>query len=90
MSTRAAISDDLRRVLLQPTGGVIEMVDELLALCRYRGLRLDLQADRCRVRAGAGEWESLSPYGGRGELTFGDNPSAVIRVEISNSRGPEA
>ncbi len=50
MSTASSLSDVVRRVIEHPTGGVIGLVDELLAVCPEHGLQLDWQAGRCRVR----------------------------------------
>src|SRR6266550_5064295 len=59
MSTLASFSEVLRRVLTQPTNGVVGLVDELLTVCREHGLDLDWQADGCRVRSFGGSWEEL-------------------------------
>src|SRR5205085_3750383 len=48
-----------RRVLLQPRGGVVGLVDDLLLVCQERGLEVDWQADRCCVRSFSGESEDL-------------------------------
>lgn len=53
------IFDRLRQVLMQPTNGVVGLVDDLLTLCGQHGLQLDWQADRCRVRSPGGAWHDL-------------------------------
>jgi hypothetical protein len=60
MSTTSDLSGALRRVLLQPTGGVAGLVDELLAVCREHGLQLEWQANRCRVRPVGGAWQDVT------------------------------
>jgi hypothetical protein len=60
MSTTFDLSGALRRVLLHPTGGVAGLVADLLKVCREHGLQLDWQADRCRVRSLAGDWQDLT------------------------------
>jgi hypothetical protein len=114
MNTTSPVSGRLHRVLLQPSHGIAGLVDDLLGLCREHGLQLDWQADRCRVRCGAGDWEelvdlplrksvfwailarlaalcnermpnSVSPYGGQGELSFGADPPALFRVRFANT-----
>jgi hypothetical protein len=59
MSTTSHISAVLRRVLMNPAGGVPGLVDELLAVCREHGLQLDWQAERCRLRSSGGEGEEV-------------------------------
>ncbi|MCI0740035.1 MAG: hypothetical protein L0Y72_13400 [Gemmataceae bacterium] len=49
----------LRQILEHPTRGVVGVVDEMLEFCRQRGLQLDWQSDRCRVRSVGGDWEEL-------------------------------
>jgi hypothetical protein len=57
MSRASPSSDALRRVLTQPTGGIAGLVDDLLTVCREQGLQLDWQADRCRMRSFAEDWQ---------------------------------
>src|SRR5882724_4162135 len=59
MSTPSHWSAALRNVVLQPTDGIVGLVDNLLSLCRQHGLELDWQAGRCRVRSAGGEWRDL-------------------------------
>jgi len=104
----------LHRILVQPTRGVVGLVDDLFAACREHNLQLDWQADRWRVRSPRGRREelddlplrksifrailarvaalcnerspnSISPYGGQGELTVGTNPATVFRVAFTNT-----
>lgn len=56
MNTEAQVAEALRRIVLHPTGGVVGLVDELLAACHEHRLQLDWQGGRCRVRSGA--WET--------------------------------
>jgi hypothetical protein len=60
MNPSPNVSEVLRRLLSQPTRGVVGLVDDLLTVCREQGLELDWQADRCRVRPAGGDWEELS------------------------------
>jgi hypothetical protein len=114
MSITAQLSSILRGILTQPTGGVVGLVDDLLAVCLEHRLQLEWQADRCRFRPCGGNWEeltnvtlrksafrtilariaalcnernpnSLSPYGGQGEIAVGANPATVFRVALTNT-----
>jgi hypothetical protein len=114
MSTASPFSGVLGRVLAQPTGGIVGLVDELLGACREHNLQLDWQADRYRVRSPGGDWDelpepplrksvfravlarvavlcnerkpdSVSPYGGEGEVSVGANPAAVFHVAFVNT-----
>lgn len=60
MITTSQASDEIRRILQNPTGGFIGLVDDLLTLCVARGLQIDWQPDRCRVRVGESDWEEVS------------------------------
>jgi hypothetical protein len=59
MSTTSPLSGALRQVFMQPTRGIVGLVDDLLAVCLAQGLQLDWQTDHCRARSGEGEWEEL-------------------------------
>lgn len=59
MSTASHWSAALRSIVLQPTDGIIGLVDGLLSLCRQHSLELDWQAGRCRARSAGGEWYDL-------------------------------
>src|SRR5438552_15960180 len=101
-------------ILLHGAGGVVGLVNDLLAACREHGLQIDWEGDRCRVRSAGGDWEevadvpvrksafrailarvaalcnertpnSVSPYGGQGELSTGTNPPGVFRVVFTNT-----
>lgn len=114
MSTPLTPADRLRHALTAPTRGVLGLVDDLLAVSREHGLRLDWQADLCRVRLLGDGLEdtlevplrksvvraalariavlcnerkpnSVSPYGGQGELSVGTDPAAVLRVTFMNT-----
>jgi hypothetical protein len=60
MSKPSDISEALRRVLVHPTGGIAGLVDDLLTVCEEHALQLDWQADRCRARSLAGDWQELA------------------------------
>ena len=114
MSTASDVSGMLRRVLAQPTRGVVGLVEDLLAACREHDLQIEWHAERCRVRSKGGDWEewiavpirksifrailarfaalcnertpnTVSPYGGQGEVSAGQNPPAVFRVTFTNT-----
>ncbi len=103
---------------MHPTGGIIGLVDDLLAVCREHALELDWQTRRCRVRSSGGNWEelldlplrksvfrailarmaalcnerrpdSISPYGGHGELRVGPDPATAFRIAIINTSGEQ-
>ena len=59
MTTTSQLLGTLRSALEQPTRGVVGLVDDLLRLCPEQGLRLDWQADHCRIRSLAGDSEAL-------------------------------
>jgi hypothetical protein len=51
MSTASLHLDTLRKAIVNPTGGVVGLVDNVLALCREHQLQLDWRYDRCSVRS---------------------------------------
>lgn len=53
-------SDEIRRIVQNPTGGFVGLVDDLLTLCVAGRLQMDWRPDRCRVRTGESDWEELS------------------------------
>jgi hypothetical protein len=63
MKTIAQISEILRSILTQPTGGVVGLVDELLQVTLENGLQLDWRPDQFRFRARGGDWEELADFG---------------------------
>jgi hypothetical protein len=114
VSAVSNISDELRRIVMEPTCGIVGLVDELLAACARYDLHLDWNAERCRIRCGEGKWEeltgmilrksvfrailariaalcnervqnSVSPYGGEGELDLASDPCAIVAVTFSNT-----
>jgi hypothetical protein len=114
MITTSQASDEIRRILQNPAGGFVGLVDDLLTLCVARGLQLDWHPDRCRVRTGESDWEelsdvtlrksvfravlarvatlcnefapdSVSPYGGTGQLVLPSRPGAVVQVGFVNT-----
>jgi hypothetical protein len=50
MNNSSTSLDRLHHALTTPTGGVLGLVDELLAVAREHGLQLDWKADHCRVQ----------------------------------------
>lgn len=50
MNTPSTAPELLRQALTTPTRGVLGLVEELLAVSREHGLRLDWKADCCRVQ----------------------------------------
>lgn len=114
MITTSRYSDDMRKAILEPTRGVIGLVDDLLTLCRDHSLELNWRGDLCRIRSHGGDWEelvnlalpksafrsilarvaalcneripnSVSPYGGKGELHVGTEPEAIFQVAFVNT-----
>jgi hypothetical protein len=59
MKTPSEIVGAIRDAILHPTGGVVGVVDDVLAVCAEHELSLDWQADRCRIRPAEGGWEEL-------------------------------
>lgn len=51
MSTPHLNLDALRNAIVNPTGGVVGLVDNVLTLCRAHRLQLDWRPDRCSVRS---------------------------------------
>jgi hypothetical protein len=114
MNTATNPVDLIRSALLDPSGGIVGLVDTVLTVCGAHGLQLNWQAERCCVRSAAGDWkellgipmrasvfravlarvavlcnehtpDSVSPYGGQGELRGGANPPAEFSVQFVNS-----
>jgi hypothetical protein len=72
---------NLDRCLLRPAGGIAdETVSVLLRKSVFRAV-LARFAILCRERVP----ESVSMYGGTGELLFGTHPPAVFKVSFSNT-----
>jgi len=57
MNTTSKIAEAIREVIEHPSDGVVGIVDELLRLCPEQGLRLDWQADGCRILCRPGDSE---------------------------------
>jgi hypothetical protein len=118
MNTTSKLAEAFRDIIEHPRNGVVGIVDDLLRLCPEQGLRIDWQADNCRILcrpAGSEETidvplrksafrailariaflcnerspESVSPYGGEGELSMGTNPPEVFRVSFTNTPGEQ-
>jgi hypothetical protein len=62
------------------TSGAEEVIDLPLRTSVFRATLARLAA-LCNERAP----NSVSPYGGKGELTIGANPATVFRVEFTNT-----
>lgn len=60
MNTATPLSETIRDILTQPTGGIVGLVDDLLAACQKYGLQIEWQPGRCRFRSAKGEWEELT------------------------------
>lgn len=60
MSTTAQLSGILRGILIQPTRGIVGLVDELLIACLENGIQIDWQTDHFRFRPTGGDWEELT------------------------------
>jgi hypothetical protein len=114
MNTSSTSPERLRHALTTSSGGVFGLVEELLAVFREHGLRLDWKADHCRVQFREGgppdaievplrksvvraalariaalcnqrHPNSVSPYGGQGELLVGTDPTTTMRVDFVNT-----
>jgi hypothetical protein len=57
MNTTSKLTEAFRDVIEHPTRGVVGIVDDLLRLCPEQGLRLDWQAEGCRLRCCVGDSE---------------------------------
>ncbi|HTU91825.1 MAG TPA: hypothetical protein VMF69_17215, partial [Gemmataceae bacterium] len=60
MNTTSQLSGTIRNILTQSSGGIVGLVDELLAACQKYGLQIEWQAGRCRFRSFEGDWEELT------------------------------
>ena len=87
MNTMSHVAESFRRVLTQPTRGIVGLVDDLLTLCRDQRLQLDWQADRCRVRSDGGDWTELTDL----SLPKSAFRAVLARVAVlCNERTPNA
>jgi hypothetical protein len=57
MNTTSKLAEAIRHKIEHPTRGVVGIVDDLLRLCPEQGLRLDWQADGCRIHCRTGDSE---------------------------------
>ncbi len=55
MNTTSRISEALHEIIDHPTGGVVTLVDDLLALCRDEGLGVEWQGSLLPVRSFEGD-----------------------------------
>jgi hypothetical protein len=114
MSHQASLPERLSRALANPNGGVLGLVDELLAVSREQDIQLAWQAGRCQVsfpnseppgrielplprsvvRAALARVavlcnqrspNSVSPYGGQGEVVVDADPAKAIRATFVNT-----
>src|SRR5579859_6836435 len=100
MNTTSQLTETIRSALEHPSRGVVGPVDDLLRLCPEPGLRLDWQEvidvplrksvvravlARIAVLCNERNPNSVSPYGGQGELTAGENPPAAFRASFTNT-----
>lgn len=106
MNTTSTISTTILQIIMQPSGGIVGVVNDLLDVCRRHDLQLAWQDGRCYIRSTVGDWEewidvpvrksifrailariatlcneqrenSVSPYGGRAELSGGEPPATT-------------
>src|SRR5437667_10452164 len=59
MNPTGQLTGAFRSILEHPKGDVVRLVDDLLRACPEPGVRLDWQADRCRVCSLTDEWEEV-------------------------------
>jgi hypothetical protein len=60
MNTNYQLTEILRGVLAQSSGGIVGLVDNLLAVCRDHALQLEWQPSCFRFRSVGGDWEELT------------------------------
>ena len=106
--------DRLTRALIQPVGGVVGLVDELITVSRQQRIELTWHVDLCQIAltstnppaeitvpmsravframlariatlCNASHPDSVSPYGGRGELVCGSDPALTVAVIFENT-----
>jgi hypothetical protein len=59
MNTPSEQSDAMREVILNPTNGIVGVVDGVLGLCRKFRLQLDWRGNECRLRRDDGDKEEV-------------------------------
>jgi hypothetical protein len=85
MSTASPFSEALHRALLQPTGGVVGLVDCLLGLCQEYDLQIEWQVDHFRECSCGGHWQELNNIRIRKSVFRG----VLARLAtFGNQRGP--
>jgi hypothetical protein len=114
MSHPSSPSERLEHALANPSGGVLGLVDELLAVSSEQGVQLDWREGLCRVTFPDGGPsdrievplrksvvravlarvaslcnercpDSVSPYGGRGEVAIDADPPKAVQVVFVNT-----
>lgn len=114
MNNSSTPLESFRHIFANPNGGVLGLVDELLAAAREHGLQLEWKIDHCRLQFRNGgppglievpvrksvfraalariavlcnqrKPNSVSPYGGQGELFIGTAPATTMRVAFVNT-----
>lgn len=58
MST-STVSSAILQIMLQPSGGIAGLVDEILAACRNDRVELRWQGGRCEIRSLDGSWSDV-------------------------------
>ena len=87
MSTTEQLSEVLRDILAHPRGGIVGLVDQLLAFCVEHGLQLDCQADCWRFRSQDSDWEEM------GDFKIGKSVFRAMLARLSalcNERAPNS
>ena len=62
MNTTAKLAEAFRNAIGHPRRGVVGIVDDLLRLCPEQVLRLDWQADSCRIHCRTGDSEETLDF----------------------------
>ena len=57
MKTISDVSATIAQIILQPSCGVVGLVEDLLAVCHNDRLQLVWQDGRCQISSAAGGWE---------------------------------
>jgi hypothetical protein len=60
MNTLSQQTENLNRIIISPSDGVVGLVNDLLQFCDEHQLQLHWEANRCRIRSKGGDWEELS------------------------------
>jgi hypothetical protein len=57
MSTTSTFSTTIQQIILNPSRGVVGLVDDLLGACCGHNIQLAWQDGQCRLSSSDGEWE---------------------------------